>query len=57
MNFIKNWAEIAYTLYINKLNLFILVNNPIEVPFIMALATAQLYLYKKGILAKTIIET
>ena len=28
----------AYTLYINGLNIFILVDNPIEVPFIIALA-------------------
>jgi hypothetical protein len=39
INFIKDWAEIAYTLYINGLNMFILVDNPIEVPFIIALAT------------------
>ena len=49
--------EIAYTLYINGLNIFILVDNPIEVPFIMALATAQSRLYKKGVLAKATIET
>ena len=39
INFVKNWAEIAYTLCINRLNLFILVDNPVEVPFIIALAT------------------
>jgi len=39
INFIKDWAEIAYTLYINGLNSFILVDNPIEVPFTIALAT------------------
>ena len=39
INFIKDWVEIAYTLYINGLNTFILVDNPIEVPFIIALAT------------------
>ena len=39
INFIKDWAEIAYTLYINGLNIFILVDNPVEVPFIIALAT------------------
>jgi len=37
--------------------MFILVDNPTEVPFIMALATAQSRLYKKGVLAKAIIET
>ena len=57
INFIKNQVEIAYTLYINRLNLFILVDNPIEVPFAIALATAQLHLYKKGVLAKATIET
>jgi len=40
INFVKDWAEIAYILYINGLNTFILVDNPIEVPFTMALATA-----------------
>jgi len=39
INFVKDWVEIAYTLYINGLNTFILVDNPIEVSFIMALAT------------------
>jgi hypothetical protein len=39
INFVKDQVEIAYTLYINGLNLFILVDNPIEVSFIMALAT------------------
>ena len=38
INFIKDWVEIAYVLYINGLNTFILVDNPIEVPFIIALA-------------------
>ena len=57
INFIKDQIEIAYTLYINGLNLFILVNNPIEVPFIIALATARLHLYKKSMLAKATMET
>ena len=57
INFIKNWVKIAYTLYINEFNLFILVDNPIEVPFAIALATIQLYLYKKGVLAKATMET
>ena len=57
INFIKNWVEIAYTLYINGLNLFILVDNPAKVPFIIALATAQLRLYKKGVLTKATMET
>ena len=39
INLIKDRAEIAYTLYINGLNIFILVDNPIEVPFAIALAT------------------
>jgi hypothetical protein len=39
INLIKDWVEIAYTLYINGLNTFILVDNPIEVPFTIALAT------------------
>ena len=39
INFVKDWAEIAYILYINGLNMFILVDNPIEVPFAIALAT------------------
>ena len=39
INLIKDWVEIAYTLYINGLNIFILVDNPIEVPFVIALAT------------------
>ena len=39
INLIKNWAEIAYVLYINGLDIFILVDNPIEVPFAIALAT------------------
>jgi len=37
--------------------MFILVNNPAEVPFVIALATARLRLYKKGVLAKATIET
>jgi len=37
--------------------MFILVDNPIEVPFAIALATAQLRLYKKGVLIKATIET
>jgi hypothetical protein len=39
INLIKNRAEIAYVLYVNGLNIFILVDNPIEVPFTIALAT------------------
>ena len=39
INFVKDQVEIAYTLYINRLNIFILVDNPAEVPFIIALAT------------------
>jgi hypothetical protein len=39
INFVKNWAEIAYTPYINRLNLFILVDNPIEIPFVIVLVT------------------
>ena len=57
INFIKDQAEIAYTPYINGLNMFILVDNPTEVPFTIALATAQSCLYKKGMLAKATIET
>ena len=57
INFVKDQAEIAYTPYINRLNTFILVNNPTEVPFTMALATTQSRLYKKGVLAKATIET
>ena len=57
INFIKDWVKIAYILYINGLNIFILVDNPAEVPFAIALATTQLYLYKKGILAKATIKT
>jgi hypothetical protein len=57
INFIKDWVEIAYTLYINGLNIFILVDNPIEVPFAIALATVQSRLYKKGVLTKATIET
>ena len=57
INLIKDWVEIAYTLYINGLNIFILVDNPAEVPFIIALATARLYLYKKSMLAKATIKT
>ena len=33
INFVKDWAKIAYILYI------ILVDNPVKVPFTMALAT------------------
>ena len=40
INFVKNQAEIAYILYINGLNMFILVDNPAEIPFAMALITA-----------------
>ena len=40
INFVKDWAEIAYIPCINGLNLFILVDNPMEVPFAIALATA-----------------
>ena len=57
INFVKDRAEIAYTLYINGLNTFILVDNPTEVPFIMALATIQSRLYKKGVLTKATMET
>jgi len=57
INFIKDWAEIAYILSINGLNMFILVDNPTEVPFAMALATVQLRLYKKGVLTKATMET
>jgi len=57
INFVKNRAEIAYILYVNGLNMFILVNNPIEVPFAIALATARSRLYKKGMLAKATIKT
>ena len=57
INFVKNWVEIAYTPYINGLNLFILVDNPAEVPFAMALATARSRLYEKGVLAKATMET
>jgi hypothetical protein len=44
INFVKDRAEIAYTPYINGLNLFILVDNPIEV---MALATERPRLYEE----------
>jgi hypothetical protein len=57
INLIKDRVEIAYTLYINRLNIFILVDNPIEVPFVIALATIQSRLYKKGVLTKATIET
>ena len=57
INFVKDWAEIAYILYINSLNIFILVDNPIEVPFAIVLTTTQLYLYEKGMLTKATIET
>ena len=57
INFVKDWAEIAYIPCINGLNTFILVDNPAEVPFAMALATARLRLYKKGVLAKATMET
>ena len=57
INFIKDRAEIAYTLCINRLNIFILVDNPIEVPFTIALATTQSRLYEKGVLTKATIET
>jgi hypothetical protein len=56
INFVKNWVEIAYILYINGLNIFILVDNPTEIPFIIALATTQLYFYKKRVFAKATIE-
>ena len=39
INFIKNQAEIAYILCINRLNTFILIDNSMEVPFTIALAT------------------
>ena len=57
INFVKDWAEIAYVPYINGLNMFILVDNPMEVPFVMALATARSRLYEKGVLAKATMET
>ena len=57
INFVKDWAEIAYIPYINGLNIFILVNNPVEVPFTISLATIQSRLYKKGMLTKATIET
>ena len=57
INFIKNRAEIAYILCINGLNIFILVDNPAEVPFAMALAITQSRFYKKGVFAKAIMET
>ena len=57
INFVKDWAEIAYILSINRLNMFILVDNPAEVPFAIALATIQSRLYKKGMLAKATMET
>ena len=37
--------------------MFILVDNPVKVPFVMALATIQSRLYKKGVLTKATIET
>ena len=37
--------------------MFILVDNPTEAPFIIALATTQLCLYEKGVLTKATIET
>jgi len=37
--------------------MFILVDNPIEVPFAIALATTRSRLYKKGVLTKATIET
>ena len=37
--------------------MFILVNNPAEVLFVIALVTTQLYFYKKSVLAKATIET
>ena len=39
INFVKDWVEIAYIPCINGLNIFILVDNPAEVPFAIALAT------------------
>jgi len=57
INFVKGRAEIAYILYINGLNTFILVDNPVEVPFAIALATARSRLYEKGVLAKATMET
>ena len=57
INFVKDRAEIAYTPCINGLNTFILVDNPAEVPFAMALATARSRLYEKGVLAKATMET
>ena len=57
INLVKNQAEIAYIPCINRLNIFILVDNLAEVPFAMALATIQLRLYKKGVFVKVIMET
>ena len=57
INFVKDRAEIAYVPCINGLNTFILVDNPAEVPFAMALATARSRLYEKGVLAKATMET
>ena len=39
INFIKNWAEVAYTLCINGLNSFILLDNPIQLRLIKELPT------------------
>jgi len=57
INFVKDRAEIAYVPCVNGLNTFILVDNPTEVPFAMALATARSRLYEKGVLAKATMET
>jgi len=39
INFIKNWAEVAYIPYINGLNLFILLDNPARPRLIEELPT------------------
>ena len=44
INFVKNWAEVAYTLYINGLSLFILADNSVKV---MDLVTKRPRLYKE----------
>ena len=53
INFIKNWAEVAYTLCINGLSMFILVDNPVEV---MPLATEWPRLYKELPIKDTVLE-
>jgi hypothetical protein len=53
INFIKDWAEIAYILYINGLNSFILVDSPIEV---IALATERPRLIEELPTKDTVLE-